>query len=31
MKINRSNFEAAETSLFDVSIVQKDVGGGKLG
>ena len=29
MKINLSNFETSDISLFDVSIVQKDVGGGK--
>ncbi len=29
MKINLSNFETSDVSLFDVSIVQRDVGGGK--
>lgn len=29
MKINLSNFETSDTSLFDVSIVQRDVGGGE--
>lgn len=29
MKINLSNFETSEESLFDVSIVQREVGGGK--
>lgn len=29
MKINQSNFESSDASLFDVSIVQKDIGGGK--
>lgn len=29
MKINLSNFETSDTSLFDVSIVQKDIGGGE--
>ena len=29
MKINLSNFESSDTSLFDFSIVQRDVGGGK--
>lgn len=29
MKINSSNFETSDFSLFDVSIVQKEVGGGK--
>ena len=31
MKINLSNFETSDTSLFDFSIVQRDVGGGKTG
>lgn len=29
MKIDLSNYETSDISLFDVSIVQKDVGGGK--
>lgn len=29
IKINLSNFETSDTSLFDVSIVQRDVGGGE--
>ena len=29
MKINLSNFETSDVSLFDASIVQRDVGGGK--
>ena len=31
MKINLSNFESSDTSLFGFSIVQRDVGGGKTG